>query len=178
MPRVRPFAALALVLVALVALVGCVGQNPNPQNAYLVNSQGAVSAGARSALDGTTAPGRQEIIGVYLPFPGTGLAVKAGVEWDGTPRVVEVPMAAPSSPQTVTTQRTVMVPETRTVLVPRTVEERSVVLPVPQAAPNPCAPPVPAPQRVCPEPPPAPPQACAPGSACDVPQTTVASTGR
>ncbi len=133
-----------LWFVALIALVvtGCVSQRPAEQ-AYIVDSRGAVSAGTRSALNGSTAPGAQEIIGLYLPFPGTGLAIKAGVEWDGTPRVIEVPMAAPAAaPQVVTTQRTVMVPETRTIMVPRVIEERRVTVPVPPQVTNPCPEPV------------------------------------
>ncbi len=40
----------------------------------------------RSALEGSPAPGPQEIIGVYVPFPGTGLSIKAGLAWDGVTR--------------------------------------------------------------------------------------------
>ena len=92
----RRFASL-VAAGALVALAGCVSRASTPESAYVVNSQGAVTPIARSALAGSTAPGKQEIIGLYVPFVGTGLALKAGLEWDGTPVVVEVPVA--SQPQ-------------------------------------------------------------------------------
>lgn len=143
---------LMMLMFALVApLAGCAMQRQQPtEQAYIADSQGNVTAAARSALNGSTAPGKQEIIGLYIPFVGTGLAVKAGLEWDGTPTVIQVPvasapMAAPQSSSTLV-PRTVMVPETRTVMVPKTVYDRQVTIPVPQAAP----------QTGCPTPPPEP----------------------
>ena len=152
MLRLRPWTLLAL-MVALFTSTACVAarNNAQPESAYIVNSQGAVSPTSRSALAGSTAPGKQELIGFYMPFIGTGLAIKAGLEWDGTPTVIAVPVAsAPqyAAPQAAPTMvpRTVMVPETRTVMVPKTVYDRQVTIPVPQAAP----------QTGCPMPPPEP----------------------
>lgn len=169
------FAALVAVLASSL-LSACVTKQPPAESAYVVNSQGAVSPIARSALAGSTAPGKQEIIGLYIPFVGTGLAIKAGLEWDGTPTVIEVPVVnAPQSvmiPQTTTVQRTVMVPETRTVMVPKTVYEKQVTVPVPSDSPA---------KPQCPEPPisltpacPAGDLMCPDGNACSVP-TIVAS---
>lgn len=145
----RRFAMLALVTVA-AALSGCVTRQASTEAAYVVNSQGAVSPIARSALAGSTAAGKQEIIGVYVPFVGTGLALKAGLEWDGTPTVIEVPVAsAPqaAAPQTVTEYVTEYVPETR--MVPRTRAVQRVAVPVPAApAATPCAPRPPEPPPV------------------------------
>jgi hypothetical protein len=144
---------LLIACLLSLSLSACVAarNNAQPESAYIVNSQGAVSPTSRSALAGSTAPGKQEILGLYIPFIGTGLAVKAGLEWDGTPTVIEVPVAsAPqyAAPQSAPTMvpRTVMVPETRTVMVPKTVYDRQVTIPVPQAAP----------QTGCPMPPPEP----------------------
>lgn len=147
----RSFLMIAVAFVVISPLVGCVAQRQQPaEQAYIADSQGNVAPAARSALNGSTAPGKQEIIGLYIPFIGTGLAVKAGLEWDGTPTVIQVPVAsAPMSvPQNTSTlvPRTVMVPETRTVMVPKTVYDRQVTIPVPQAAP----------QNQCPSPPPEP----------------------
>lgn len=173
MRPIRHFAVLAAVLASSL-LSACVTKQQPAESAYVVNSQGAVSPIARSALAGSTAPGKQEIIGLYIPFVGTGLAIKAGLEWDGTPTVIEVPVAnAPqAAPQTTTVQRTVMVPETRTVLVPKTVYEKQVTIPVPNDAPA---------KPQCPEPPisltpacPAGDLMCPDGNACSVP-TIVAS---
>lgn len=169
-PRfLRLFAFVILALVAILPLGGCFAQRAQgAEQAYIVNSQGATAPTARSALAGSTAPGKQEIIGIYLPFIGTGLAVKAGLEWDGSPTVIEVPVAsAPqAAPQCVEEQVTEYVPETR--MVPRTRTIRRAVVPIPQAAP-PCAPApqaAPAPRSGC-EPPPAP-VACTDES-CGVP---------
>lgn len=160
------FALLAVLL--LVSLAGCVAPQRAPESAYIVDSRGATSPTARSALAGSTAPGKQEILGLYIPFLGTGLAVKAGLEYDGTPTVIEVPIgqAAPAAPQVVEETETYYVPETR--MIPKTRTVRRAVVPVPQAAPY-CAPPAPAPQKApgC-EPPPSP-VVCADGS-CAVPE--------
>lgn len=172
----RVWYVLIACLMSVASLSACaVRNNAQPESAYIVNSQGAVSPTTRSALAGSTAPGRQEILGLYIPFIGTGLAVKAGLEWDGTPTVIEVPVAsAPqyAAPQAAPTMvpRTVMVPETRTVMVPKTVYDRQVTIPVPQVAP----------QSGCPMPPPEPismtdDDAC-PNGACDA--TKLAKLGR
>lgn len=157
---------LILALLCAVSLCACATAR-QPEAACIVNSQGAVSPTTRSALAGSTAPGRQEIIGIYIPFVGTGLAVKAGLEWDGTPTVIEVPVAPPLAAQVCEeSTETYYVPETR--MVPKTRTVRRAVVPVPQAAPNPCAPPAPAPQaapRACPEP-----SACV-GPECEAPAT-------
>lgn len=147
MNRFRMFALLVLAACSM-PLVACVSRNPVPaESAYIVNSQGAVSPTTRSALAGSTAPGRQELLGIYIPFIGTGLAIKAGLEWDGAPTVIEIPVASTPqyAPQAAPTMvpRTVMVPETRTVMVPKTVYDRQVTIPVPQATP----------QNACPAPP-------------------------
>lgn len=114
-------ALLALILAA-VLFAGCRSNPAAPTAAYHVDGQGQVSAAARSALNGSTAPGRQEIVGVYVPFIGTGLALKAGLEWDGMPGVVEVPVG-PFQQQgavpTVAQQQAVMVPQR--VVIPQTV---------------------------------------------------------
>lgn len=156
---------LVLVAACIVAVSAsaCATRARSPQSAYIVDAQGATSPASRSALDGSTSPGRQEILGLYIPFVGTGLAIKAGLEWDGTPTVIEVPVAsAPApravAPQYVDEQVTEYVPETR--MVPRTRTIRRALVPAPQAAP-----------QTCPTPPPAPPpQACLDES-CEVPQT-------
>lgn len=113
----RPTFFFAIIACLLVA--GCACNQQPAETAYTVNSQGAVSAGTRSALNGSTAPGRQEIIGVYLPFVGTGLAAKAGLEWDGTPGMIEVPigMSAQNAPQSqvVNVPQNVVVPQNVTV---------------------------------------------------------------
>ena len=133
-----------LALVALV-LCSCAMQQRQPEQAYIVNAQGATSPTSRSALAGSTAPGKQEILGFYIPFIGTGIALKAGIEWDGTPTVIEVPIAsAPhAAPQVVEETETYYVPETR--MVPKTRTVKRATVPVPQAAP-----------RACPTPPPEP----------------------
>lgn len=165
-PRFLRFLALAVLFLATFPVVGCASAQRSPEQAYIVNAQGATSPTARSALAGSTAPGKQEILGLYIPFIGTGLAIKAGLEYDGTPTVIEVPIAsapqaaaACESPQFVEVQRTVMVPETytetKTRMVPRTVTERRAVVPIPRAA-EPCAPVPQAAPQGCPEPPPAP----------------------
>lgn len=169
--RSSPFARFLIPLVAalvVLPLVGCVSRQAAPESAYVVNSQGAVAPIARSALAGSTAPGKQEIIGIYVPFVGTGLAIKAGLEWDGTPTVIEVPVAnapaAQSAPQYVETQETYYEPETR--MVPKTRTVRRALVPVPAAAPQ---------SKPCPMPPPEPVAMAAPlpdgvchGSSCMV----------
>lgn len=87
-------------LIAALILGGCAAQRPTTQ-AYHVDSQGNVSTATRSALNGSTAPGPQEIIGVYIPFVGTGLALKAGLEWDGVggPIVIPVPIGPSAAVQ-------------------------------------------------------------------------------
>lgn len=118
---------LIALLLAAVLVAGCCGATKPAETSYIVNSQGAVSAATRSAMDGSTAPGKQEIIGIYLPFIGTGLAAKAALEWDGTPGTITVPVGpfqqgAGSIPQ----QQVVNVPQN--VVVPQnvTVQQQSV----------------------------------------------------
>ena len=143
---------------AFLPLVGCVSRAQSPESAYIVNAQGATSPAARSALNGSTAPGKQEIIGIYIPFVGTGLALKGGLEWDGTPTVIEVPVAsAPqAAPQVVEETETYYVPETR--MVPKTRTVKRATVPVPAAAP-----------RACPAPPPEPIAAVCTDETCAVP---------
>lgn len=163
----RNFRGSLFVVLAVLAgaLGGCAMQRQSPENAYVVNAQGATAPIARSALAGSTAPGKQEILGLYIPFIGTGLAVKAGLEWDGTPTVIEVPVAnAPAaapmaSPQCVEEQVVEYVPETR--MVPRTRTVKRALVPVPMAAPP----------KSCPTPPPPPPvaESCT-EDGCNLPQ--------
>ncbi len=140
---VRWLVGLVAVLAAALCC-GCATQSSrSAEAAYMVDAQGATTPIARSALAGSTAPGRQEIVGLYVPL-GPNLAIKAGLEWDGTPTVIQVPLASPGAqyvpqyapqsvaPQTVVVPRTVLQPETR--LVPRVVYERQTLVPVPQAA--------------------------------------------
>ena len=137
---------LSIFVLAFLAtpLCGCAAQRPaGAEQAYIVNSQGQTAPTTRSALAGSTAPGKQELIGVYIPFVGTGLAIKAGLEYDGSPTVIEIPVgqaapyAAPCAPQYVDEQVTEMVPETR--MVPRTRTIRRAIVPIPRAV-EPCAP--------------------------------------
>lgn len=183
----RPlFALLGALLFALVCS-GCATQAQRKQ-AYVVSQSGAASAGVISAMDampGDTGP--QEIIGVNIPFIGTGLALKAGLIWNGAPGVITIPvpvaqapqfapMAAPCAPAT----QTIMVPETyyetetrqvpRTRMVPRTVVVPQTAVPIPQAE-TPCPSP---PVASLPEPTPATEPACS-GTACAPPGTAVAS---
>lgn len=150
MRRLLIFLSAALLAIPLA---GCVGSNTRAQ-AVKVRSDGTQSAGVISALDampGETGP--QEIIGINIPFVGTGLALKAGLIWDGAPGVITIPVgqAAPApyaadacaGPQFVEVQETYMEPETR--MVPRTRTVRRAVVPIPQAI-DPCGRPVPAPQ--------------------------------
>lgn len=167
---------LALAAFSLFAFAGCAAQTQRPaEQAFIANSQGQVSAGTRSALDGSPAPGRQEILAFYLP-PILGLPgapdFRAGITLDPSglqfpiiipPPTFAAPAVAPSAcagPQIIEEQVTEMVPETR--MVPRTRTVRRAIVPIPQEAPrvNPCAP-APAPQA-------APPQACN-GDDCDPP---------
>lgn len=139
---------LPLVLVGLF-LSGCASQRP-AKSAYTVDANGQVSASTRSALEGDTGPGKQELVGLYLPVPP--FAIKAGLEWDGTtfvfgggaPQAAQV-QAAPCAPQTVEVEEsyTEMVPVQRV----RKVQRQVVPIPVPQKQAAPCAPPAPAPQR-------------------------------
>ena len=120
------YLVLIPTLLLLIPLAGCCATQPAEQ-AYTVNSLGQVSAATRSAMDGSTAPGKQELIGVYLPFIGTGLAVKAAVEWDGTPPpgVITIPVPVSSSPQAQPSScgyaAPVAAPQTVTIPIPRPV---------------------------------------------------------
>lgn len=166
-PRFLRFVALAFLVLLALPLVACSSPGATTQSGYSAyaasGGSGVMVPATRSASDGDTSPGKQEILGIYLPL-GPNLEIKAGLNWNQKATVVQLPplaaQAAPvCEPQYVDVQRTVMVPETytetKTRLVPRTVTERRAVVPAPQAAP--CAPPAPqaAPQG-CPEPPPAP----------------------
>lgn len=111
-----------VALAGLVLLAGCAAPRPTTQ-AYHVDSTGAVTGATRSALNGSTAPGAQEIIGIYLPFPETGLAVKAGLEWDGTPTVWTPPIGPSAAVQAdpcvaPAPQQTYYVQQVRTVTLP------------------------------------------------------------
>lgn len=133
-------------LMALLLLTGCAAQRP-ASTSYGVSADGTVSAETRSALSGSTAPGRQELIGVYLPFPP--FAIKGGLEWDGMPVVIGPTPSAQAAPCGV---QTTFVEETYTEMVPvqktRQVPVRSVSLPVPRQS-TPCPEPIGA---ICPEP--------------------------
>ena len=170
------FALSLLAFFAMTITIGCASARP-AKSAYTVDANGTVSAGTRSALDGDTGPGKQELLGVYLPFGP--FAVKAGVEWDGTPLLFTGSNPAPTT-QSVYAQsgcdvqevytdyvdETIMVPQTRKVPVQRTRTVRRATVPIPQSAP-PCAPtPAPAPQKApgCEEPPAGPVAVVAPRS--------------
>lgn len=154
---------LTLALFPVLLLTGCVAPRSTSAT-YGVDSAGNVSRQTRAAVNGSTDAGPQEILGIYIPFVGTGLAVKAGLEWDGTPGPIVIPVGAPpatygaspcelpraAGPCGIT--RTVMVPETyyetetrqvpKTRMVPRTVTEPAAPVPLPRA-PNPCGQPEP-----------------------------------
>jgi len=162
--RIARAIVLFAIVLAIFPLVGCSSPGATTQAAYAYSSTtgGAVIPATRSASDGSTEPGPQELLGIYLPFGD--FDVKGAVRWNRKASVITIPApfaepAAACAPQYVDVQRTVMVPETytetKTRMVPRTVTERRAVVPTPQAAP--CAPPAPqaAPQG-CPEPPPSP----------------------
>lgn len=126
---------ILVALVAMFCLCGCVANRPTTQ-AYHVDATGAVTGATRSALNGSTAPGPQEIIGVYIPFVGTGLAIKAGLEWDGVsnPIVIPVPIgpsAAASSADPCAVPQAAAPCSVQQYAAP----QRTVTLPVPQAAP-------------------------------------------
>lgn len=178
--RFALFLVLALLAAPLVACSSSPGATTQSGYATYATSgggSGVMVPATRSASDGDTSPGKQEILGIYLPL-GPNLEIKAGLNWNQKATVVTLPPFATETqatcePQYVDVQRTVLVPEsyteTKTRMVPRTVTERRLVpqyAPAPQAAP--CAPPAPqaAPQR-CPEPPPEP--ACGGGVACAMP---------
>ena len=155
MHRVARFLSVFLAL----ALVSCSSPGATTQSGYATyatGGSGVMVPATRSASDGDTSPGKQEILGLYLPL-GPNLEIKAGLNWNQKATVVQLPplatQAAPAceAPQYVDVQRTVMVPETytetKTRLVPRTVTERRAVVPAPQAAPQGC--PEPAPEPPC-----------------------------
>lgn len=129
------FASILALFVAMSNLCGCRMAVPAAEQAYTVNSQGAVSTATRSALDGSTAAGKQELIGVYIPMGP--FALKGGLEWDGTTYVVPAPAQAAVASQGVCAPQTTMVQETYTEMVPvqrtRMVPQTTVSLPVPQA---------------------------------------------
>ncbi len=142
----RTTIVVLLSIFALSALAGCAAQKPAKQ-AYIVDQNGQVSVATRSALDGSPAPGRQEIIAFYLPpipgIPGSP-DFRAGITADPSefqfPIIISPPLAAPTSfaspcagPQTLEVEESYQVPETRMVTKTRMVKR--VVLPVPQAAP-------------------------------------------
>lgn len=156
--------ALAFGLVVVLISSACASPRAASRT-YGVDSAGNVSGQTRSALNGSTAGGPQELVGVYLPFGP--FAVKAGLEWDGTTFVppisfAEQPSYAAAAPAgACATTRTVMVPETewvtetrqvpRTKMVPRQIPAAAVPIPAEAA---PCAPPpAAAPKSACPAPP-------------------------
>lgn len=149
----------ALAMLLVFPLAGCVASR-NASATYGVDSAGTVTRQTRSAVNGSTDAGPQEILGVYIPFIGTGLAIKAGLEWDGSPGPIVIPVGAqatygaspcelPRAAAPCGVMRTVMVPETymeeerrmvpKTRMVPRTITEPAATVPLPQA-PAPCAP--------------------------------------
>lgn len=128
---------LTLSLFALT-LAGCAA--PSNSRTYSVRSDGSTVAGVRSAADGVPGEGGpQEIIGLYIPLGP--FAVKSAVLWDGNPLVVAPPIgfAAPAaaSVQTVDVEETYQEPVTTFVTKTRMVKKA--VVPIPQAAPSPCA---------------------------------------
>lgn len=130
------------------------------KQAYMAGSDGTIAPATRSAIDGTTdAGGPQEIIAVYVPLLGSGLAIKGGLVWDGTtwapggqqPQAAS--FAAPAAcygaqsqacqvaqTQTVWVDETVMVPQTRRVPKQVTTMVPSLSVPIPQAQAAPCQP--------------------------------------
>lgn len=169
-------ALLASLLV--FPLAGCVAPR-NASSTYGVSADGTVSRQTRSAMNGSTDAGPQEIFGLYIPFVGTGLAVKAGLEWDGNPGPIVIPVGAQAAPYgacgapvaapspcaaplaapapCATPMQTQMVPETyweeerRMVPKQRMVPRQvpAVTLPIPKA-PDPCHP-EPVSQNECPD---------------------------
>lgn len=146
---------LAVVAVAFL-LVGCAAQRA-PSSTYGVAADGTVTAQTRSAVDGSLAPGRQELFAFYLPIPPFDF--RAGITWDGTPitfnpvapaaQAQAAPQAATCEEVMVPVQRTRMVPQTYTELVP----QKRVAIPVPQAAQPQCpCPPVATAEPTCPAP--------------------------
>jgi hypothetical protein len=122
---------LAALAVALVT-TGCMAQRPVTQ-AYHVDANGSVSTATRSALNGSTAPGPQEIIGVYIPFIGTGLAIKAGLEWDGITGPIVIPV--PTGPSAASYGAPCAAPQAAPpCYTPQVQPQRTVTLPVPRAA--------------------------------------------
>lgn len=136
----RHAALIACLLLVGAVLAGCASRQP-ASTAYTVDQNGTVSAGTRSALDGTNAPGRQELFGLFIPVGPFG--VKAGIDWDGTTWTWPAPsaQAATASPQAAACEE-VMVQETYTEMVPvqrtRSVPQKRVTIPVPRAAPQQC----------------------------------------
>lgn len=149
-----------LLFVPFLALAaGCAAPSAQARRTVGVGSDGSVVGETRSALSGSTEGGPQELVGVYLPFGP--FAVKAGLQWDGTPLIVNpvIPLAAPApaalgaceAPRATVT-RTVMVPETyyetetrqvpKTRMVPRQVVEPAAPVVLPKAAPQGCPEPV------------------------------------
>lgn len=135
------------LLVTLIALVlpACVAHTAT--RTVHVRSDGTQSVGVRSASDGVPGEsGPQEILGFYLPFGP--FAIKSALLWDGTTWVPPIGGLAAQSyaadpcgcaPQTIEVPETVMVPQTQ--MVPQTRMVRRAVIPLPEALPNPCAPP-------------------------------------
>jgi len=140
--------ALLLVLFLAAPLSACWSTASTGARAAVVRSDGSVSGGVISALDAQpTDAGPQEIIGINVPL-GPHFRLKGGVVWDGTTWTVgppTAPQAAPMSaaPQFVDVDEQVQVPVTKWETQTRRV--RKAVVPIPQAAPDPCAP-APAPQ--------------------------------
>jgi hypothetical protein len=138
----RHYAGVVLLLPALL-LAGCARTGTAAQ-AQVARSDGTVSAGTRSAADGTMEAGRQEFIGAYLPLP-FGFDIKASLNGDigqfpiiiGPPAPAQAaPLAAPCA-----APMFVQIEEEYEELVPvrRTRTRQVEVVPKPQAAPR-CAP--------------------------------------
>lgn len=175
---IRRLALLAVVLASSV-LAGCAmpSRGGTTSSTRAIRSDGTVGVETRSALNGSTEPGsKQEILGLYIPFIGTGLAIKAGLEYDpGAGGVITIPIGGQTAPAPYavgpcgvpqaaaapcSTTRTVMVEETymetemrqvpRTRLVPRTVTVPAVSVPIPAPQKGPCDPtPPPCPATAC-----------------------------
>lgn len=168
----------ATLVAAILLLLSACSVSRQTRTVH-VSSDGSQAAGVRSAADGVPGEGGpQELVGIYVPFGP--FAVKGALLWDGTTFVppIPLPLAAPAAvhlsapcaaPQTVDVEETYTVPVTTYETRKRTVKRA--VVPIPQAAPAPCAPPLLAPRvDPCPVPAPCPPLACGLGGPCGVPE--------
>ncbi len=72
-------------LVAALLFAGCATAPTSRTYASSASATGSVRTTVRAATDGTMEPGPQEIIGLYIPFIGTGLAIRAGLIMESLP---------------------------------------------------------------------------------------------